>query len=243
MAKGCLAQRRRWTGLPRKLAAEAVGTFFVTLTAASVDILYYSGDQVDFVSRWLARGFVTTVLIYSLSETSGAHINPVVSLAFALRRAMPWSLAGLYWAAQFIGGFWAALLTAGLWGTRAGFGATHPGASYSHATAAGTEALLTFFVVGVILATADKEAAVGKQAALAVGLTIGACGFFAGPISGASMNPARSLTTQLIAHNYDLLWIYSVGPVAGAVLAAIAAFGLLGPPDEGEQKAATGTRQ
>ncbi len=212
----------------------------MTLTSASVDTLYYTGDQVDFVSRWLTRGFVTAVLIYALSEISGAHLNPVVSLAFAVRKAMQWPLAGLYCAGQVAGGFAAGILLKLVWHDQAVLGASHPGAHWSHLTAAGAEALLTFLVVGVILATADPDAAVGKQAALAVGFAIAACGFFGGPISGASMNPARSLTTQLLFGSYDIMWIYVVGPVAGALAAAFAVFPLLGPPDKGERKAATG---
>jgi aquaporin Z len=235
-----LPNRGGSVGLGQKLSAEIVGTFFVTLTSASVDTLYYTGDQVDFVSRWLTRGFMTAVLIYSLSEISGAHLNPVVSLAFALRKAMRWPIAGLYCVGQFAGGFAAGILLRLVWHDQAVLGASHPGEHWSHLAAAGAEVVLTFFVVGVILATADPDAAVGKQAALAVGFAIAACGFFGGPISGASMNPARSLTTQLLCGSYGIMWIYVVGPVAGAIAAALAVFPLLGPPDMGERKAATG---
>jgi aquaporin Z len=227
-------------GLGRKVCAEAVGTFFVTLTAASVDILYFSGDQVDYVSRWLARGLMTAVLIYALSDVSGAHLNPVVSVAFALRRAMRWRAAALYCVGQFLGGFAAAMLVNGLWHAQAVFGASHPGLHYSHVVAACTEAVLTALVVGVILATADPQGAIGKQAALAVGFSVAACGFFAGPVSGASMNPARSITTQIMSGTDGIIWIYLVGPLAGAVAAALGAYALLGPPDEGEHRAATG---
>jgi aquaporin Z len=227
--------------LPHKVGAEFVGTFFLTLVATAVDVLYYTGaGHVDYVSRWLARGFITTALIFALSAISGAHIDPAVSLGFAVRRAMPVVQMLIYWSAQFAGGFGAALLVFALWGHAVVLGASHPGPQFTHVEAAIVEAILTFLVMMVILATADEEAAVGKQAAIAVGLTVAACGFFAGPISGASMNPARSIPPQIVGQAYDLVWIYAIGPCVGAVLAALAMTPFLGQPDKGERRAAKG---
>jgi aquaporin Z len=225
----------------KKVVAELIGTFFLTIVATGVDVLYYTGaGHVDYVSRWLARGFITAAMIYSFSGVSGAHIDPAVSLGFAVRRAIPVSAMLYYWVGQFAGGFGAALLVFALWGHTVVLGASHPGPQFTHLEAAIAEVILTFLVMLVILLTAEQAATVGKQAALAVGLTVAACGFFAGPISGASMNPARSIPPQIVGGAYDLIWIYVVGPCAGALLAALVMRYFFDRPGEGERKAATG---
>lgn len=226
--------------LSAKLAAEFVGTFFAALVPTSVDILYYSGEHVDWVSRWLARGFITVALIYAFSEVSGAHINPAISFGFALRRAMEWPLMFMYWAVQFAGAFGAAALAFALWGPAMVLGASHPGPKFTHPEAVIAEIILTFLLMTVIIGCAEQEAVIGKQSALAVGLTVATCGFFAGAISGASMNPARSIAPQIVGGAYDIIWIYAVGPLAGAALAALVAVFLFGKPREGERKAAHG---
>ncbi|HEX3671787.1 MAG TPA: aquaporin [Candidatus Cybelea sp.] len=226
--------------LGRKLGAEFIGTFFQTLVAMGVDVLYYTGTgHIDYVSRWLARGFITAAMIYAFSGVSGAHIDPAVSLGFFVRRAMALPQLLWYWIAQFAGGFGAALLLFALWGHAIVLGASHPGPSFTHLQAAIAEAILTFLLMLVILMTA-KAAAVGKQSALAVGLTVAACGFFAGPVSGASMNPARSIPPQILGGALNLVWIYSIGPCAGAVLAALVMTLFFARPGEGERKAAKG---
>mgnify|MGYP001400440768 CR=1 FL=1 len=227
-------------GIAQKLAAELVGTFFATLVPTVVDIVYYTGGHVDDVSRWLARGFVTIAMIYAFSEISGAHINPAISLGFAVRRVMPVRLMLSYWAAQFAGGFAAAFLAFAVWGPLVALGASHPGVKYTHLEAVLTEIVLTFLVMIVILGCAEQEGVVGKQAALAVGLTVACCGFFAGPISGASMNPGRSIPPQILGQLYRIVWIYAAGPCIGAALAAAAALAIFGEPREGERKAAHG---
>ncbi len=228
--------------LAEKVAAELIGTFFQTLVATGVDVLYFTEvGHVDYVSRWLARGFITAAMIYSFSGVSGAHIDPAVSLGFAVRRAMPVATMMCYWIGQFAGGFGAALLAFALWGHAVVLGASHPGPQFTHLEAAIAEVVLTFLVMLVILLTAEQAATVGKQAAVAVGFTVAACGFFAGPISGASMNPARSIPPQVVGGAYDLIWIYAVGPCVGALLAALVMRYFFDRPDEGERKAATGS--
>jgi len=224
----------------QKLAAELIGTFFATLVPTAVDVLYFTGEHVDWVSRWLARGFITIALIYGFSEISGAHINPAISLGFAVRRVMPVALMLWYWAMQFAGAFVAAGVAYAVWGPLMVLGASHPGLKYTHLEAVLGEVVLTFLVMIVILGCAEQEGVVGKQAALAVGLTVACCGFFAGPISGASMNPARSIAPQIVGENFDIIWIYAVGPSIGAALAAAAALLIFGQPREGERKAAHG---
>ena len=227
--------------LPVKVGAEIIGTFFQTLVATTVDVLYFSGQgHVDYVSRWLARGFITTAMIYAFSGVSGAHIDPAVSLAFAVRRALPVAQMIFYVTGQFVGGLVASLAVVALWPHSVVLGASHPGPGFSHGIALIAEVVLTFLVVIVILTTAEDEAKVGRQAAVAVGMTVAACGFFAGPISGASMNPARSIPPQLLGGAYDLIWIYAIGPCAGAVLAAMAIAALAPRPDRGERKAGEG---
>ncbi|MGA8574159.1 MAG: aquaporin [Candidatus Cybelea sp.] len=228
----------------QKLAAELIGTFLVTGAAIGVDVFYYTQGNIDYASRWLARGLITAAVIYAFSETSGAHVNPAVTIAFMARRVFSAPMAAFYVAAQFAGAFAAALIWLVLQG-RAGlaFGASHPGAPFSPATAAGAEAVLTFALILVILMTAQEEPSVGKQAALAVGFMVAACGFVAGPISGASMNPARTIAPQILSGHFETIWVYLAGPVIGALLAVGAHALICGRPSRGEQKAARGKRR
>ncbi|MBV8498075.1 MAG: aquaporin [Candidatus Eremiobacteraeota bacterium] len=226
--------------LPQKAGVEFLGTFFVTLVATGVDVGYYSGGHVDYVSRWLARGFITIAMIYAFSDISGAHIDPAVSLGFAVRRAMPTAQMLWYWLSQFAGGFAAAALAMALWSRELALGASHPGPQYTQFEAFVAEIVLTFLLMIVILTCAEEESVIGKQAALAVGLTVAACGFFAGPISGASMNPARSIPPQLLGGLSGLSWIYAAGPCVGAALAGGAMQFLSVRPRQGERKAGSG---
>jgi aquaporin Z len=225
----------------RKIGAETVGTFLVTATAISVDVLYYTGEHVDFVSRWLARGFITAAVIYAFSETSGAHVDPAVTIGFALRRVFPVPMTIAYVVAQLAGSFIAAGLCLLLFGASSlAFGASHPGPHFSAPVAAATEAVLTFTLVLVILMTAQEQPAVGRHAALAVGFVVADSGFAAGPISGASMNPARTLAPQILAGRYADIWIYIVGPLVGSTIAVAVHGALCGAPSKGERKAARG---
>jgi aquaporin Z len=228
------------TPLYRKISAELLGTFFITLVATAVDIVYFTTGDVDNVCRWLARGFVTAAVIYAFSEISGAHLDPAISLGFVARGVLPAKKAVLYVAAQVTGAFLAAGVVWLRWGPSIALGASHPGAGESAAHALVAEVILTFMLMTVILATADADFAVGKQAALAVGFTVAACGFVGGPISGASMNPARSIAPQILGGSFGLVWIYIVGPCLGALLAAAVAPLLLDRPNTGERKAAEG---
>jgi aquaporin Z len=228
------------TSLAAKLGAEAVGTFLITATAISVDVFYFTGHHVDYVSRWLARGFVTSAVIYAFAELSGAHVNPAVTIGFALRRLLPASTWAAYIVAQFAGSFAAALLLVSVFGASLAVGASHPGPHFTALEAALCEAVLTFALMLVILMTGQQQATVGKQAALAVGFTVAACGMAAGPISGASMNPARTIAPQILIGAYSSIWIYAIGPVAGSAVAVGVHALLGGPPTRGERKAARG---
>jgi len=226
----------------KKLVAEAIGTFVIVLAATSVDILFYSGRVDDDVSRWLARGFVTAVVIYAFSDISGAHVNPAITVGFALRRVFSWTLVLPYWIAQFAGAFAASALLGALFGAAMlGLGASHPGPGFSPLVAVVCEVVLTFIIMIVILLTGRNKDGVGKQSALAVGLAVAACGLFAGPISGASMNPARSIAPQMLAGRTDISWIYAVGPLLGAAIAVGTHWWLCGDPTRSERETARGS--
>jgi len=227
--------------LGMKLVAEAACAFLITATATGIDVFYYGGQQgVDYVSRWLARGLIAAVTIYAFSEVSGAHGDPAVTFAFALRRDLPLRNAVAYVAAQFAGALIAAGLLFALFGPAIRTGASHPSPPFGPLQAVLCELVLTFVLVLVVLRTAQQDAVIGKQAALAVGFTIAACGMVAGPISGASMNPARTLAPQLLAGAFGQMWIYVAGPLAGAALATVLARAIGGRPSQGERKAARG---
>ncbi|HEY1655237.1 MAG TPA: aquaporin [Candidatus Tumulicola sp.] len=225
----------------QKLGAEAIGTFMVTAAAIGVDIFYYSQGNVDYVSRWLTRGFVVAVVIYAFADTSGAHVDPAVTIGFWIRRLFSFRLTAAYVFAQFAGAFAAAALWLWLLGPSAlALGASHPGPQFSPLVAALAECVLTFALMLVILMTAQAAPSVGKQAALAVGFAVAACGFVAGPISGASMNPARTIAPQILSGNFANIWIYVVGPVCGAGLAVVAHWLLCGAPSPAQARAARG---
>lgn len=236
-----IGTERKERALGQKLAAEAIGTFLITLAATSVDILYYTGYHVDYVSRWLTRGFITAVVIYGFSEVSGAHVDPAITFGFALRHVFAPLMVLPYWIAQFAGALAAAGLLAALFGSRLLLlGASHPSPGFSQLTAMLCEIVLTFIVMVTILLTGRAKAAVGKQSALAVGFAVAACGFFAGPISGASMNPARSIAPQILSGDYGVVWIYAVGPMVGAALAVFVHHIIYGEPNVEERKTAEG---
>ncbi len=226
----------------RRLAAEGCGTFFITAAAVGVDVFYYTQQgTVDYASRWLARGFVTSAVIYAFSEISGAHTDPAVTIGFWLRRVFPSSLAAGYIVAQFAGAFMAAALWRALVGPATlGFGASHPGPHIGALAAVLTEIVATFAFMLVILMTAQEEAAIGRQSALAVGFIVAVCGFAAGPVSGASMNPARTLAPQALAGTLATAWIYIIGPISGAALAVAVHTGIVGAPSKAQQKTARG---
>lgn len=181
------------------------------------------------------------MVVYALSEISGAHVDPAVTIAFALRRVFPALLVVPYCAAQFAGAFAAAGLLAALFGSPAlQVGASHPGPRFTQLEAVLCEVVLTFIVMLTILMTGREKAVVGKQSALAVGFAVAACGLFAGSISGASMNPARSIAPQILGGSYGIIWIYAVGPIAGAALAVVVHRMLCGRPTPDERKTAQG---
>ncbi len=177
-----------------------------------------SGGAITNVGIGLVFGLTVAAMIFSLGHISGAHINPAVTLGFALARHFPWKMTPLYWGSQMLGATAGCLVLRGLFGNVADMGATLPGAEVW--VVAAFEALLTFFLMFVIMAMATDVRAVGTAAALAIGATVGLEAIFGGPISGASMNPARSFGPALVSGNWTAHWAYWVGPVVGAAVAA-----------------------
>lgn len=211
----------------RRLLAEMIGTFALTIVAAGGEVIaLVSGGEVSHAARMVAPGLLVMAMTYTLANLSGAHFNPVVTLAFTLRQDFPWKRVPGYWIAQFTGAILAALLLRLLFGTVGKIGASSP--HFGAVDALVMEIVLSFILVTVILGTATNHQLTGHNAAIAVGGTIALAGLFAGPISGASMNPARSVGPMLVSGQLADAWIYILGPFAGMLLAVAAAWLLRG---------------
>ncbi|MDX1993209.1 MAG: aquaporin, partial [bacterium] len=166
----------------------------------------------------LTFGLIITVMIAATGHISGAHFNPAVTLAFALTRHFPWHEVLYYLVAQLLGALVGALTLRLLFGDVAALGATVPAGSVWQSF--GLEVLLSAVLMFVIISVATDTKAIGAPAALAVGFTVALDALWGGPISGASMNPARSLGPALIAGVWENQWIYGVAPVLGTVIGA-----------------------
>lgn len=179
------------------------------------------GGSLGIVGVSLTFGLAIMVMVYATGHLSGAHINPAVTLAFTLSRHFPARDAVAYIAAQLAGAVAAALLLLALWPDQpAELGATVPSVGVGSGLA--YEMLLTAFLMFVIMAVATDTRAVGGAAAIAIGGTVGLDALFGGPVTGASMNPARSLGPALASGEWTDFWIYIVGPLLGAAVGALA---------------------
>jgi len=204
----------------RVLAAEFVGTFSLVFAGTGAVIVNaVTGGTVGHVGIGLTFGLVIMVMIYATGHISGAHFNPAVTLGFAVGRHFPWPLVPQYWAAQLLGGLTASLLLRGLFGEVANLGATLPFGTAQQSFV--LEIVLTLVLMVVITAVATDTRAVGQAAAIAIGGTIGLEALWAGPISGASMNPARSLAPAIVSATWDHQWLYVAGPALGAVVGVL----------------------
>jgi aquaporin Z len=228
----------------RRLFSEVLGTFFLALVAVGGGMVNarFGGHAVPYGARVVAPALMVAAIILFMGAVSGAHLNPAVSLAFALRGDFPWKRVPAYIVAQFAGAVLATLLLWALIGKQGSAGLTLPGTGISTATAMWWEAILTAGLVSVILGTASGAQQLGPLAAIGVGSYIALAGLWAAPVSGASMNPARSLGPALVLDNWTSWWAYLAGPVIGGALAVGIAYILRGPGGglSGSQ-AATGT--
>lgn len=215
----------------RRLFAEALGTFFLVLVAAGGGMVNarFGGDAVPAAAREVAPALMVMAAILFMGTVSGAHLNPAVSLAFALRGNFPWRRVPAYIAAQCAGSVLAVLLLWALIGRHGSAGLTLPGTGVSAWVALAWEIVLTAGLVSVILGTASGAQQIGPFAAIGVGGYIALAGLWGAPVSGASMNPVRSLGPALVLGDWTAWWAYLAGPLAGAVIAVGCAWILRGP--------------
>jgi len=214
----------------RRLFAEGFGTFFLVLVAAGGPVVNaVSGGQVGLAAQVAAPGLMVMAIILFMGATSGAHLNPAVSLAFAARGDFPWRRVPGYIVAQLLGAVLAAALLRSLFGTAGALGTTLPGPGITDLQALVFETVLTLGLVSTILGTASRAQSVGSLAALGVGGYIVLAGLWSAPISGTSMNPARSLGPALVLGQLGHAWIYVVGPLVGGLAAVAVAYILRGP--------------
>ncbi len=205
--------------LTRRAVAESMGTFglvFIAAGAAMVDEI--SGGSLGLIGNALASGLVVAAMVYATGHISGAHINPAVTLGFALVRRISLRDAGAYWLAQMIGAIAAAALLRLLLG-KVGIMGGHA-ITIDPVKAVGVEIALTFLLMFVIMAVATDKRAVGRAAGIAIGATVTFDILVGGPLTGGSMNPARTTGPAILAANWQDLWVYWIGPPVGAALAA-----------------------
>ena len=202
----------------RRLFAELLGTFMLVLVAAGGGLLHAKGE-ISLTAAVVAPGLMVMAIILFMGAVSGAHLNPVVSLAFVLRRDFPARRVPGYIIAQLLGATLACLFLLAVFGNVEHLGATLPGPGYHDWQALLMEIVLTGVLVSVILGTASAAQNVGTIGALGVGGYIALAGLWAAPVSGVSMNPARSFGPALVSGHWSSYWIYLVGPPVGAMIA------------------------
>ena len=203
----------------RRIGAEYVGTFVVVLASCGSVIVNSQTGALGHLGVALAPGLAVMIMIAAVGHISGAHFNPAVTLAFAVTRHFSWRELPGYWLAQFAGAISAAASLLLLFGPVASLGANQPAGSVLQAL--GLEVMVTATLMFVITAVATDTRAVGQMAALAIGGTVALNLIWDGPISGASMNPARSFGPALLAGAWKAHWVYWVGPLLGATLGAV----------------------
>jgi aquaporin Z len=215
----------------RRLFSELLGTFLLVTVAVGGGMVNarFGGTAVPAAARAVAPALMVTAVILFMGAVSGAHLNPVVSFAFALRGNFPWRRVPFYIVAQLAGAVLATAALLGLVGSHGSAGLTLPGPGVSTVTALLWEILLTAGLVSVVLGTASGAQQLGPVAAFGVGSYIALAGLVGGPMSGASMNPARSLGPAAVLGIWTSWWAYLVGPVIGALIAVGMALILRGP--------------
>jgi aquaporin Z len=240
MANGFLGDAgREQVRSPQRLLAEFLGTFLLVLGAAgAVMVDEVSNGQIGRAVEVTVPGLTVMAVILSMGAISGAHLNPAVTVAFALRGDFPWGRVPGYVLAQFGGSVTACWFLRAMFGPVAGVGATLPGPGVGDVQAVVMELVLTAGLISVIIGTASEGQNVGGLSAVAVGGYIALAGLWSGPVSDASMNPARSLGPDVVSGDLSSWWIYVAGPFAGGLVAVFFAYLLRGPGGEEPAKEA-----
>ncbi len=223
----------------QRLLAETLGTFLLVLGASGAVVVDALSDgQIGRAAEVTVPGLTVMAVILSIGAISGAHLNPAVTLSFALRGDFPWARVPGYVLAQLSGAVAACGLLYALFGRVSDLGATTPGPHVGDTQSLVMELVLSAGLVSVIIGTASEGGNVGGLSAVAVGWYVALAGLWSSPITDASMNPARSFGPQIVTGNFHFWWIYVVGPIAGGLVAVFFAYLLRGPGGEEPAKEA-----
>jgi len=206
--------------LLKKGLAELIGTFTLVFAGCgSVMVAERFPGTISHAGVSMVFGLAVAVMIYAVGHISGAHFNPAVTLAFAAARHFPFEEVLAYWFSQFIGALLAISVLKAILPMGQSYGATVPAVPWGQALS--WEIILTFFLMFVIVAVATDTRAVGTMAGAAIGGTVMLAAWVGGPVTGASMNPARSFAPAIFEGRLEVMWIYVLGPCLGAVAAAL----------------------
>lgn len=214
----------------RAATAELIGTFALVFAGTAVAVSgalgrAIAGSPADSLAVGLAFGLVLVALVSALGHVSGAHLNPAVTLALAVTRKFPWRFVPAYVVAQIVGAVLASLAVWGVFGSpardQASLGATVPATGTNVGQVLLVEVLITFLLMLVIISVATDERVAPAAVGPAVGFALAAAVLIGGPVSGGAVNPARALGPELVSGTFTSWWAYILGPVVGAVLAAV----------------------
>lgn len=204
----------------RLYASEFIGTFFLVFIATGVVIVnHVSGGAIIHAGIAIATGLVVMAIVYAIGDVSGAHINPAVTVGFWLAGRFPGSRVVQYILSQCLGAVLASLLLAFLFPELVSLTVTLPSGSIMQSFV--LEIMITLFLMFVILSVSTGSMEKGIMAGSAIGAVVGLSVLWAGPVTGASMNPARSIAPALVSLDFSSLWIYVAGPVIGAAISVI----------------------
>jgi aquaporin Z len=231
-----LKSENKW----RALFAECWGTFLLVLAGAGAAVVAHITGEVSKGMEMVTPGIMVMTVIYFMGAVSGAHINPAVTVAFALRRHFPWPRVPLYIAAQVIGAVLAAAFLKGVFGDVADAGATEPHHHLENWQLFILETVLTTGLINTILGTASGPGNLGNNGAIAIGGYIALAGLWAGALTGASMNAARTLGPDIIRGDFSTTWIYVIATFLGGIIAVGFEWLLKGKPSQHADEEAQG---